>query len=400
MNRYSRRTVYLFPAAGGGGGGGAPTDATYIVASADATLTNEILLVTAINRGTDAARLASSPQGGWLWYTSDTGINYWYSGAAWFEISRAETAIRLAQLAERAHSSLTGLTTGDPHTQYVTKALYDANTVLAANSDDTPAALTMGASTILARLAAGNIKAATPAEIKTILATSTADISDFTTAVRLLYGTVLAYKSSGAQTIQSATHTAITLDAEDHDDLGQHFTSAAALTGTVAKSSSSNPTILVGTGTLFTTELTVGQVIDVPGTATERRVVIFITDDTHLTVNTAFVNTASGQTATRVNSTITILTTGNYELEGQVDFVSNSSNSRLIALWKNGVNTGTRLAQTATSGGALGPRTPVLTGYRSFAQWDYVELSGWQDTGSPLDVNAGSASTFLSCRRV
>ncbi len=51
------------------------------------------------------------------------------------------------------------------NSQAVLKSLYDANTVLAANSDDTPAALTMGASTVLARLAAGNIKAATIQEI-------------------------------------------------------------------------------------------------------------------------------------------------------------------------------------------------------------------------------------------
>ncbi len=52
---------------------------------------------------------------------------------------------------------------------FVPKSLYDANTVLAATTDDTPAAVTMGASTILARLAAGNIKAATPTEIRTLL---------------------------------------------------------------------------------------------------------------------------------------------------------------------------------------------------------------------------------------
>ena len=51
----------------------------------------------------------------------------------------------------------------------VTKALYDAHTVLYATSDNTPVALTMGASTILARLAAGNIVAATPAELRTLL---------------------------------------------------------------------------------------------------------------------------------------------------------------------------------------------------------------------------------------
>ncbi len=56
---------------------------------------------------------------------------------------------------------------------------YDANTLLVANSDNTPTALTMGASTILARLATGNIIAATPAQLKTLLAITTSDISDF-----------------------------------------------------------------------------------------------------------------------------------------------------------------------------------------------------------------------------
>lgn len=52
----------------------------------------------------------------------------------------------------------------------VAKSLFDANTILKADSDDTPAALTMAASTILARLAAGSIVAATPAELRTLLA--------------------------------------------------------------------------------------------------------------------------------------------------------------------------------------------------------------------------------------
>jgi hypothetical protein len=51
----------------------------------------------------------------------------------------------------------------------VASSLYDANTILKADSDDTPAALTMGASTILARLASGGIVAATPAQLRTLL---------------------------------------------------------------------------------------------------------------------------------------------------------------------------------------------------------------------------------------
>lgn len=51
----------------------------------------------------------------------------------------------------------------------ISATLFDANTILKADTDDTPAALTMGASTILARLAAGSITAATPAELRTLL---------------------------------------------------------------------------------------------------------------------------------------------------------------------------------------------------------------------------------------
>ena len=46
---------------------------------------------------------------------------------------------------------------------------FDANTVLAADTDDTPAALTVAASRILGRAAAGGIDALTSAEMKTLL---------------------------------------------------------------------------------------------------------------------------------------------------------------------------------------------------------------------------------------
>lgn len=55
--------------------------------------------------------------------------------------------------------------TGD----YVAKALYDANSILYATTDDTPAALTIGASTIVGRKASGNIVALTAAETMGIL---------------------------------------------------------------------------------------------------------------------------------------------------------------------------------------------------------------------------------------
>ena len=54
-------------------------------------------------------------------------------------------------------------------TDYVTKALFDANTILAANADNTPLALAIAASRILGRGAAGDIAALTGAQIMAIL---------------------------------------------------------------------------------------------------------------------------------------------------------------------------------------------------------------------------------------
>jgi hypothetical protein len=46
---------------------------------------------------------------------------------------------------------------------------YNANTVLAANSDNTPLALTVGVQTLIGRITAGNIAALTPAQVRTLL---------------------------------------------------------------------------------------------------------------------------------------------------------------------------------------------------------------------------------------
>ena len=63
----------------------------------------------------------------------------------------------------------------------VPKSLFDANTILKADSDDTPAALTVGASTFVGRKAAGNIAAMSVAEALTLLSVeSGADVTDAT----------------------------------------------------------------------------------------------------------------------------------------------------------------------------------------------------------------------------
>jgi len=52
---------------------------------------------------------------GRIFYATDQGIFYYDNGTAWVEYLRAETASRLASLAERAHSSLTGIGADDHH---------------------------------------------------------------------------------------------------------------------------------------------------------------------------------------------------------------------------------------------------------------------------------------------
>ena len=83
----------------------------------------------------------------------------------------ALTASQVATIVQGSidHSQLTNLTTGDPHTQYLLESVYDANTILKADADDTPIALTIGASTIVGRASTGNIAALTAAQVATIV---------------------------------------------------------------------------------------------------------------------------------------------------------------------------------------------------------------------------------------
>jgi len=67
---------------------------------------------------------------------------------------------------------------GSHASAFVTKALYDAYSILYADTDNTPAALPVAGSRIIGRKATGGIAALTVAEAKTLLAIAIADISD------------------------------------------------------------------------------------------------------------------------------------------------------------------------------------------------------------------------------
>jgi len=56
--------------------------------------------------------------------------------------------------------------------------LFDANTILAADSDNTPAALTISEQTVLGRITSGNIKGLTATELRTLI--NVADGADVT----------------------------------------------------------------------------------------------------------------------------------------------------------------------------------------------------------------------------
>lgn len=93
------------------------------------------------------------------------------TGWTWRVRELVEDAIREYSISLPASPSTVDLAdvvpvaTATQVSQYVLKSLYDANTILIATVDDTPIPLTVPASTIVARLAAGGIIAATPAQL-------------------------------------------------------------------------------------------------------------------------------------------------------------------------------------------------------------------------------------------
>jgi hypothetical protein len=128
---------------------GAPAGATYILATANSSLPNAVLMVTAVNRGLDATRLLSSPVAGWVWFTSDTGINYWYSGSAWFEVSRGIAAL------DTRYVSLSTVTTADD--------------LIVGTGNAAVTRLGVGGSRIVGKKATGTVSALTAAETMGVL---------------------------------------------------------------------------------------------------------------------------------------------------------------------------------------------------------------------------------------
>lgn len=206
-------------------------------------------------------------------------------------------------------------------------------------------------------------------------------------------------RNSAVQSLTNATFTPINLDTEDYDTDTMHYTSVANLTGTVSKTAAS--AAIVGVGTSFTTELSVGQLISVPGTAAEIRVVTVITDNTNLTVAATFANTASGQTATRVNQGIVVRTAGYYDVVAQLGFASNSTGNRYLNLQHVRGATVTTVASLGDAG-LTGDATRLDVGTPYLCnQWDWFQMLGYQASGGALNTEAAASySPVLSVTKL
>lgn len=141
---------------GGGGGGGTVTDVT--AADGSVVIGGTPTVSPTVRTGTlDAIATAHPPVAAVAMNSQKiTGLA---DGAA------AQDAAAFGQIATALGA-------------YVPKSLYDAQSALVAVTDDTPAAVTFAASTIMARLAAGNLKACTVSEIVTLLSALQVTIID------------------------------------------------------------------------------------------------------------------------------------------------------------------------------------------------------------------------------
>jgi len=99
-------------------------------------------------------------------------------GESAFAVIQSVTDLIFSGTAVADHGALGGLDDVSDHPGYVTKALFDANTILAADSDDTPAALEIAEQRIIGRITSGNIIGLTAAEVLTLIGvTAGADVT-------------------------------------------------------------------------------------------------------------------------------------------------------------------------------------------------------------------------------
>lgn len=182
--------------------------------------------------------------------------------------SEATVAARLTA-AESATSAAQATATAA-----VPKATYDAHTVLAATTDNTPAAVTVAEQTIVGRKTGGNITALTAAETKTLLGLGTAAVVDVPPSGDATSGQVV--KGSDSRLSDARTPTAhktshqsgggdeLTLAQAQITNLTTDLSAKAPLANPTFTGTPAAPTAAVDTNTtqIATTAFTVAQIAD------------------------------------------------------------------------------------------------------------------------------------------
>jgi hypothetical protein len=130
-------------------------DRKFTLTAAGATLAeaaNAAAQLTAINAVEKASTPATTATGGTLYGTqSGNARNFTVTAAGATLMEAANSAAQLTALGA------------------VAKSTYDANSILAANTDDTPVAVTVAEQRIIGRVTGGNIDDLTPAQVRSII---------------------------------------------------------------------------------------------------------------------------------------------------------------------------------------------------------------------------------------
>lgn len=151
--------------------------------------------------------------------------------------------------------------------------------------------------------------------------------------------------------------------------------------GTVAKSNGS--TTITGSSTKFLDDLSPGDVIRIPGTATEYFSVVSIETQTSMTVRPAAANTASGQTAETTSGGISIPFAGWWFYALKVALGGGSAGTqRVCAFFRNG-----SLLERKREAPAFSPWYFNFNGIYYFNQYDLLEVTLLQDSGGSLTTD-------------